>query len=186
MADVGAVVQAVKAGISYLDGESRVLAIETTMHFPYRPSNGHPWFTLAAKVDLILLKKAADGSEFLDVVDYKATSTVREDLIQGLAARITVKNNANARFGLPDLPIMNTTLFLGADTVVSRELTTDECRLTWESMKNIAKTMLSDDHFPPNPSPLCQWCPFFENGCSAYPRRSDDGQLGLWLDGAAD
>jgi hypothetical protein len=186
MADVEAVVRAAKVGISYLDGEATVLATETTMHFPYRNSGEGPSFILAAKIDLILRKQDTDGRDYLDVVDFKSASAVREDLIQEVASRIVVKHNASRRFGVADLPIVNTTLYLGADTIVSRELSADLCRATWGSMKAIVRGILCGAQFPPNPSPVCQWCPFFGNGCSAHESNGHDQQLTIWLDGAAD
>ena len=184
-ADVEEVVHGAKVGISYLDGDSEVLASEVTMHFPYRPSGAGVAFTLAAKTDLILLKKREDGVEFLDVVDYKSASTIRHDLIQEVAARITVKQNAGQRFGVADLSIVNTTIYLGAESVVSREITTEECRETWELMKSIARAIFKDNQFPPTPSPLCEWCPFFEKACSIHSLQNDNLQLGMWLDGTA-
>ncbi len=53
------------------------------------------------------------------------------------------------------------------------------------TMKEVAAAIIKGRDWAPNPSPLCEWCPFFYNGCSLTVQDGND-DLGKWLDGAAD
>lgn len=184
-ADVEAVVGAAKNGVSYLDGEARVLATEATYQFPYLQGKDCPPFTLAAKVDLVLHRRDANGQWYLDVVDYKGGTSVRVDPIQELAARIVVKQKAH-RFNVDYAYIQSTTLFVGVGVINSDVLSTEECGNRWSQMKQAVAGMLGGHTWRPNPSPLCEWCPYFNKGCSLTPELGVAEDIATWLDGAAD
>lgn len=184
-ADVEAVVESIKNGLSYLDGEALVLATEATYQFPYLRGEDCPPFTLAAKVDLVLHRQDAHGLPYLDVVDFKGGASVRTDPLQELATRIVVKQNAD-RFNVDYSYIRSTTLFVSAGVTVSDVLSVEECGQRWAKMKEAVSGMLQGISWPANPSPLCEWCPFFNNGCSLAPKENTAEEVGAWLDGAAD
>ncbi len=80
-ADVESVVEQVKFGIAYLDGEASVLASEATYQYPYQRGRDCPPFVLAAKVDLVLLRHDIEGQPYLDVVDFKSGASLKADTI---------------------------------------------------------------------------------------------------------
>ncbi len=184
-ADVEYIVAAVKNGLNYLDGSVRILATEATYHFSYKEANSCPPFTLAAKVDLVLHRFDEQGVPLLEVVDYKSGLSVRPDPIQEIAARIVVRQNAH-RFDVAYDHIRNTTLHVGAGTVVSQVIEADECGNRWSQIKQVVNAITEGRDWTPNPSPLCEWCPFFNNGCSLAATLSDNQNLGAWLDSIAD
>ena len=183
--DVEAVVEQVKYGISYLDGEARVLASEATYQYPYQRGRDCPPFVLAAKVDLVLLRHDAEGQPYLDVVDFKSGTGLKADAIQELAGRVVVKTNADRRFGVPYAYVQNTTVYVGARAVRSEVLDAEECGRRWSQTKQVVAAIIQGTDWSPNPSPRCDWCPFFNNGCSLTPEGGDD-ELGDWLDRVAD
>jgi hypothetical protein len=133
--DVEVVVIAVKSGLPYLDGESQVIATESTLQYAYQLGRDCPPFVLAAKVDLVLLKISAEGQSYIDVIDYKTGSSFKIDPFQELASRIVVKQNASSRFGLESMPIQSTTIFLGSGTIHSSVIEESECGRRWLDMK---------------------------------------------------
>ena len=183
-ADVEAVVHAVKNGLQYLDGQAQVVATEATYRFSYLRGEDCPDFTLASKVDLVLLKQNADGRPFLDVIDYKSGASPRHDSIQELASRIVVKQNA-AQLGHQFDYIQSTTLHVAAGTARSAVLDDDECGMVWRQMKGAVSSILQGENWEPVPSPLCEWCPFFDNGCSLTPEGQASGDMASWLDSVA-
>ncbi len=183
-ADTEAVLGAVKVGLSYLDGQARVLATEATYQFPYLRGQDCPKFTLAAKVDLVMLKQDSTGQPYLDVVDYKGGASLRPDPMQELAARIVVKQNAD-RFRVTYDYIQSTTIFLGAGVTSSQVIEAAECGKRWTQLKQVVSAIAGSKSWEPNPSPLCEWCPFFGDGCSLTPNAVDTESLGAWLDGVA-
>ncbi|MDP9354732.1 MAG: PD-(D/E)XK nuclease family protein [Chloroflexota bacterium] len=183
--DVEAIVEQVKYGISYLDGKARVLASETTYQYPYQRGQGCPPFILAAKVDLVLLRRDAEGQPYLDVVDFKSGASLKADAIQELAGLIVVNKNADRRFAIPYTYIQNTTVYVGAGAVRSEVLDDEECGRRWNQSKQVVKAIIEGSDWAPNPSPLCEWCPFFNNGCSLTVEDGDD-DLREWLDRVAD
>lgn len=182
--DIETVVEALKVGLSYLDGHARVLATEATYQFPYVLAQGCPKFTLAAKVDLVMLRQDSTDRPFLDVVDYKGGASLRTDPMQELAARIVVKQNAD-RFRVAYDYIQSTTIFLGAGVISSQVIEADECGRRWTQLKQVVSAIVGSDSWEPNPSPLCEWCPFFGDGCTLTPNAVDSESLGVWLDGVA-
>jgi hypothetical protein len=183
--DVAAIVAEVKYGLSYLDGVAVVLATEATYQFRYQGGADCPPFVLAAKVDLVVHHRDDDGQPSLDVIDFKSGASLKIDPIQELAARIVVKQNA-VRFGVEYAAIRTTTIHLGAKVVRSEVLDADECRRRWSDVKGAAAAILTGTDWSPTPSPLCEWCPFFGNGCSIAGGDDDGGDLSTWLDSVAD
>lgn len=151
-ADVEAIVFGVKEGLKYLDGEARVLAAEATYQFPYTRQKDCPSFVLAAKVDLVLLKRDADDRPFLDVVDYKGGSSLRVDPVQEIAARIVVKQNAS-RFKSEYEYIQSTTIHLGAGVRSSVVVDDDECGRRWAQIKDLVSAISEADQWDPTRLP---------------------------------
>jgi len=181
-ADVAAVVEELKYGSSYLDGEARVLATESTLQYPYPGSPECPPFVLAAKVDLVLLRHTPDGEPYLDVIDWKGGSKIRGDPIQELAARMVVKHNA-ARLHSGDYRfIQSTTVFLGAKTYRSTVIGAVDGPQRWGELKTIAAAIQTSSDWAPTPSPLCDWCPFFGNGCTLGADGTQPDDAAVWVD----
>jgi len=47
------------------------------------------------------------------------------------------------------------------------------------------RTILSAVTWPPTRSTLCEWCPFYEQGCSLDPAMETGDDMADWLDGVA-
>jgi hypothetical protein len=177
--DVNALVTEVKRGVSYLDGEARVLATEIEFQYPYGGDADCPPFVLAAKVDALLHRLDAVGRPYLDIVDWKGGAGTKQDLIQELACRIVVRHNAKKRFGLEPAFIQNSTVHLGVAAHRSVVIEREEGRQRWAELKQLAAGIMLTGDWPPNPSPLCEWCPFFGNGCSLESQAGQDEGEGL-------
>ncbi len=168
----------VKYGLGLLDGESRVLCTESFLRYTYKGDTTCPAFALGAKVDLVLACDNGDGSEHLVVIDYK-TGKVEIDTLQELALRIVVQHT----FGRHFTHIISSTPFLAERTTRSIVLSDVECHRTWRKIKETVAAIESNTKWQPVPSALCQWCPYFGNGCSLDGESASD-DLGLWLGGA--
>ncbi len=184
--DVASLVKEIKHGVAYLDGDARVLATEVTYQYPHPGDGECPPFILAAKVDAVLVRQSQDNGIVLDVVDWKGGAGNKLDAVQELASRIVVQRNARRRLGIEPAFIQNTTVFLGSGVQRSITIGYEEGRQRWAELKRLAAGILRTGDWPPTPSPLCEWCPFFGNGCSldAGPDEIDD--IDRWLGGAAD
>ena len=185
-ADARAVAEEAKYGLSYLDGNARVLATEVTFFRTVQGTSDCPPCVLAAKNDLVLLRQDQERRAFLDVVDHKSGNGTKPDPIQALIARIVVKHNAPTRFDVAFEYVQNTTLFLGARQAHSKVIDANECAQWWDTIRGAARGILAGTEWPPNPSPLCEWCPFFGNGCSLAPGGEASDGLDDSLEGVAD
>ena len=183
--DILAVAEDVKFGVAYLDGDARVVAAEATLFAPRPHERDCPPFALAAKVDLVLLRRDGAGRPYLDVVDHKSGRSLRPDPIEEIAARVVAKQNAK-RLGVAFDYIQSTTLHLGARAARSDVLNGEECGRRWAEVKRAVAAILGGADWAPSPSPLCEWCPYFNNGCSVTPEGGEVEGLEEWLDGAAD
>jgi hypothetical protein len=111
---------------------------------------------------------------------------MKRDAIQEAASRIVVKYNAKRCFGLDPAFIQNTTVYLGAAAHRSIVIERDEGLVLLAEIKRLAAGILKGSHWPPTPSPLCEWCPFFGNGCSLDAQEDGKSDIDDWQEGAAD
>ena len=175
--EVDTVLDQVKFGLMQFDGTAEVLAVEGAFDFPY-PGNGDcPPFTLRAKVDLVL--RHADGG--LEHIDHKTGRGQEIDTLQNVAARIVVRQ----QFPEPAPYVRSTTLFLASQSSRSDELTRVQVQETWREIKALARGTLEAKAWPPVRSTLCEFCPFYGNGCSLDPAQGDGDAMAEWLDGVA-
>lgn len=179
--DLDALVAEVQFGVAYLDGEARVLATEATFQYPYGGSDECPRFVLAVKVDAVLLRHDDDGRAFLDVVDWKGGTGLWHDPIQELACRIAIQYNAKRRFDVDPAFIQNTTVYVSARAHRSVVIPTSEGQQRWSDLKQLASGIVLAAEWAPNPSPLCEWCPYFGNGCSLDAQKDQSDDVALWL-----
>lgn len=187
--DVEAVVDQVKHGVSYLDGEARVLATEATYRRQHRGDADCPPFVLAARIDVVLLRHTEDGEPFLDIVDWKGGTSTKRDMVQELASRLVVSHNAQRAFGFNPAFIQNTTIHLAAGVHRSIVIDREEGMRGVSEIKRLAAGIIQATDWPPSPSPLCDWCPYFGNGCTIAPVALDPGAHGDisdWVEGVAD
>ncbi len=87
---------------------------------------------------------------------------------------------------MPYAYIQNTTVYVGARAVRSEVLDAEECGRRWSQTKQVVAAIIEGSDWSPNPSPLCEWCPFVNGGCSLTVEDGDDDDLGQWLDGTTD
>jgi len=183
--DLNALVAEVQYGVAYLDGEARVLATEATFQYPYGGSDECPRFVLAVKVDALLLRHDADGRAFVDIVDWKGGTSLRHDAIQELACRIAVQYNAKRQFGVAPSYFQSTTVYVSAQAQRSVVIPTAEGLERWSDLKQLVTGIVLAGEWAPNPSPLCEWCPFFGNGCSLGGQDSHTDAVTNWLEALA-
>jgi hypothetical protein len=55
----------------------------------------------------------------------------------------------------------------------------------WSDLKQLVAGIVHAGDWTPNPSPLCEWCPFFGNGCSLGVQTSQTDEVTNWLDAVA-
>jgi hypothetical protein len=73
-----------------------------------------------------------------------------------------------------------------ADLVdAEHELTREQVQDTWREIKGLVRSITAATTWPPVRSVLCEWCPFYGNGCSLDPAEGAGEALALWLDGVA-
>jgi hypothetical protein len=175
--DVAFVVDQVKFALLEFEGTARVLATEGTYDFPYPGGPDCPPFILRAKVDRVLYHDDAG----LEHSDYKTGNGQWVDPIQNVALCIVVRHNFQDVYKY----VRSSTIFLGSRSTRSEELTRDQAHETWCEIKQLVKAIASTREWPPVRSPLCEWCPFYGNGCSLDPREGEGDAMAAWLDGAA-
>lgn len=68
-----------------------------------------------------------------------------------------------------------TILYVTEQRAFTVDLNRDVCLQGWHDVRSLARKIMADDRWSPNPSALCGWCPYVDM-CSA-------NQLGVgWLD----
>jgi PD-(D/E)XK nuclease superfamily len=181
--DLETAAQEVEYGTTVFDGNGTVLASEQTFKYLYKHGRSCPPFELAARVDLVMLRDDDEGKPFLDVMDFKGGAG-KDDLIQRLASRIVVKNHADeVGFGVPFDYIQNSTVLTGQGATRSVKLDLDDLRRGWELIKKIVGAIIDAADWHPIRSPLCEYCPYYIDGCSIAPDPDGPDELGEWLDG---
>jgi hypothetical protein len=175
--DAADVLAQVKWMLAWFDGSARVVGIEETLAYRHGGGSDCDPFLLRAKVDLVLAH--SDGT--LQHLDFK-TGRVQRDPIQEVVARIVVA----ARYGEEHPTIQTTTLFLGEQHEETEVLTREECRETWQTIKRTVQAILTTTSWHPVASPLCAWCPYFDNGCTLTPAARETAPTAEWLDGVLD
>jgi hypothetical protein len=180
--DLETAAKEVEFGSSIFDGQNKVLSTEETYDYHYKRGQDCPPFILAAKVDLVMLCQDGEGKSFLDVIDFKSGAG-RIDTIQEVACRIVVKHHGES-FRVPFEYIRNTTILTGQETIRSVTLDGLDFRRGWQLISQIVNGIVEAKDWRPIRSPLCEWCPFFDNICSIAPKADGADELGDWLDGA--
>lgn len=175
--DVEAVLGHVQFALMEFEGTARVLATEGTYDYPYRGGSDCPPFILRVKVDRVLYHDDAG----LEHSDYKTGARQEVDPIQNVASRIVVRHNFHDEYAY----IRSSTLFLASRSTRSEELTREQVQETWREIKQIVNAILAVKAWPPKRSTLCEWCPFYGNGCSLDPVEGEGDAMAEWLDGAA-
>jgi len=179
--DIESVVNEVEFGATVFDGDGKVLSSEAIYDYHYKRGQDCLPFVLAAKVDLVMLRQDSDGKPFLDVMDFKSGSGNVEP-IQELACRIVVKNHANS-FGVAFDYIQNSTVRTRVGKIEPTILDDDDFRKGWRQITQIVSSLIEGSDWHPIRSPLCEWCPYYMDGCSIAPDGGGDDPLGDWLDG---
>lgn len=150
--DAEDVVDLTKTALDMIPGDSRSLLQERKLYKPL----GKSGIEIGAQVDLVLQR--GDGT--IEHIDFK-TGKIRDNTVQSAIGRAVVGHRYRAA---PE--IQSTTLFLAErqrhSTVFSAETHGHE----WKSIAQNIRDIRSLDTFPPNPGPLCAYCPFRETHCS--------------------
>lgn len=157
--DIASVVSTVKWMLSRFSGAERIVGIERTLSYAFSGNASCDPFTLRAKIDLVV--EHPDGT--LEHIDFK-TGRFKRDPIQEISSRIVMGAAYGRDFPYPK--IRSTILFGAEQRVVSETLSKEDCLPTWREIREIANTIMTGSCWAPETSPLCEWCPYFENGCS--------------------
>lgn len=175
--EVETVLANVRFALLDFDGSAQVMATEATLDYPYPGTNDCPPFTLRVKVDRVL--RNADGG--LEHGDYKTGRDLAVDAIQNVASRIVVRHNYAGLYPY----VRSSTHFLAAQATRSDELTREQVQETWGEIKRTVRSVLAGRNWQPKRQVLCEWCPFYANGCSLDPAAGAGDAMAEWLDGAA-
>ncbi len=176
--DVASIVDQVEFGLISFDRSAEVLAIEDAYEYAYPGSAGCPLFVLRAKVDRVI--RYQDGA--IEHADYKTGNGTYTDPIQNVVSRIVVGQHFRGEY----TAVRSSTVFLAGQAVRVDELTREQVQEVWQQIKQTVRAITSGDDWQPRRSSLCEWCPFYGNGCSLDVATQGDEELAEWLDGAAD
>jgi RecB family exonuclease len=175
--DVDRVVGWVQSALAGIDETARVLQIERWLEYRFPGNTECPPFLLRHRIDLVL--EHQDGT--LEHRDWKTGARAEVDELQNVAARIVV------RTAFPEHPrILSSTAFLAHGLVQIDELTREQVRTSWQRIKRLASSIVTEQEWLPVSNALCPWCPFYQRGCPLY--SSPDGGVDAtttWLEGAA-
>ncbi len=175
--DVDQVVGQIEFAMLAFDPAATVLATETPLDFAYGGSADCPPFVLRTRVDRVL--RYPDG--VIEHGDYKTGSSAWVDPIQNVAARIVVGQH----YRRSGEAVRSSTIFLAGRAIRVEELTREQVGVTWREIKRLANAILAEQEWQPVRSKSCEWCPFFDNGCSLDPAGDVGDEMTAWLDGAA-
>lgn len=148
----------VEQAVGSFDTRKAVLAVEKNYAYPFAGRDGEQAFSLKARVDLVL--RLDDGG--IEHVDWKTGKRGWVDELQNVAARITVGRE------LQEPRVVSTVSFLSianGEHDDSSELSRDEVRDGWKTIKGIAASICADTEWRPKQGPLCNWCPYYQHGC---------------------
>ncbi|MEZ4569903.1 MAG: PD-(D/E)XK nuclease family protein [Thermomicrobiales bacterium] len=113
---------------------------------------------IGAQVDVVLQRSCGT----VEHIDFK-TGKVRDNTVQNLIARAVVGRHFGNAPG-----ILTSTLYLRHGQYQSAELTADGSRLEWQGIARDIREIRSLGRFPPNPGPLCEFCPYQSRDCSVW------------------
>jgi hypothetical protein len=179
-ADVTEVVQWIKYGLAYLDPYATILGVELFQDRTYRSPASDTAVSLGAVIDLVLLRTDANGERFVEVVDYKTGRNLDQSRFAPVITRFVLKPLLAQHFpGKEFASVVFTELYLAQRFPRSRELTLPACLEAWEHVTQTIATIEAEQTWEPNPSPLCQWCPFNGHGCQAAQTAAEDSSS-LW------
>lgn len=162
--DVAAITDWVDIAVESFDRRKSVVAVEQVYSYRFSQhaaAQDEPPSFLKARVDLVLRRD--DGA--VEHIDWKTGKRGWVDEIQNLAARIAVGK------ALQEPRIVSTVSFLAAtpgEMDDSSELTEQQVREGWRSIKGIVADICTDQEWQPIQSGLCNWCPYFQHGCKLH------------------
>ncbi|MGI8486063.1 MAG: PD-(D/E)XK nuclease family protein [Thermomicrobiales bacterium] len=160
---VDQIVRWVMTGFSYLGDDIDILFIEK---FQSRPL-GRSTTTLLFKPDVILKREDRDG-EFIQVIDYK-TGRIFEDDDVPVLARFILKPMLRDLFGDPSAArVCFTYIWLEHKEHRDRDLTVEFCDYHWPNITHTIERLFAETEWKPNPTQLCNYCPYNGNVCTAY------------------
>lgn len=164
----------VQFGISCLDRDAEYLIIERTntraMTLPPFPMP----YTLIARSDVILLRTDRDGERYVEFIDYK-TGMLMDDEVVPVFTRYVSRELLKRHLPNPTAARMQFTfLWLDARERQVIDLSLDYCEWAWEPVKGQIGALLKEREWPERPSPLCRYCPYNGNVCTAYDRLQFD------------
>lgn len=160
----------VQFAISCLDRDAKYLIIERmntrTVTFPPFPMP----YKLVARSDVLLLRTDHDGEPYIEFVDYK-TGAPQDDEVVPVFTRYVSRHLLKQHLSNPTTARMQFTfLWLDGRERQVIDLSLDYCEWAWESVKGQIGALLSEREWPERPSPLCRYCPYNGNACTAYDR----------------
>jgi len=174
--DVAIVLAQAQYALAGLAPDARVVAVEQTYSYAYPGGSGCPPFTLRCRADLVTAQDGLNTTTLtedaaLTVTDWKSGG--RPNRLQTVIALIV------AHHAYPHAAaIHSATVFLATRRAQVEHLGRDDVAATWRLIKRTVAAILVEREWRPNPSALCEWCPYETNGCAlapvARPDEADD------------
>lgn len=162
------IVRWVSFGLDYLDRDAEYLAIERGNNRPLNVVSGLDCYKLRARPDLTLLRTAPDGERYVEFIDYKTGKPRDDDLVPVVTRYVSRK--MLKRF-VPDpttVRMQFTFLWLAPREAQVIDLSLDFCETVWESATETIRNLTTERVWPAQPSPLCHYCPYDGNACTAF------------------
>lgn len=168
--DVALVLAQAQYALAGLAPDARVIAVEQTYSYTYPGGSGSPPFTLRCRADLVTAKDnvgTSNDEATLTVTDWKSGG--RPDRLQTVIALIV------AHHAYPHAAaIHSATVFLATRRAQIEHLGRDDVAATWRLIKRTVSAIAVEREWRPNPSALCEWCPYETNGCALAPLARPD------------
>lgn len=150
-----------------LDPAANYLVIERNNTRPVTVPASFLPHRLVARSDVILLRTDPDGERVVEFIDYK-TGRRREDDLVPVFTRYVARPLLLQHLPDPTVARMRFTfLWLDARERQDIDLTLDLCESAWELVTRRIGALLAERQWRPRPSPLCRFCPYDGNPCTA-------------------
>lgn len=168
MADARDILRWVNVGRRYLEGipDPEWLVIEQNLNRPIRLFPKVPAYTLIARPDVIVQRHDIGDRPVFEIIDYK-TGKRRPDDTPAVIMRYVARNLLGQRVGnASSADVRFTWLWLDSGEKDVRDLSVDFCTHIWGEITADLERLASEHEWKPNPSFLCNYCPYYRHVCT--------------------
>lgn len=159
----------VRYGVGYLDRSADILAVEQPRRREMAVAADARRLTVTTRPDLILLRTDADGERYVEIIDYKTGSKNWIDEIPPVTMRFVFKELFRGiSADTLALRMQFTYVWLAHREAHTIQLTPEYCESAWAKVTGVIGQLVCEREWPVRPSPLCHYCPFNGNACTAF------------------